>query len=239
MVKLLVKCAPWLPGQNISTRRCDDGLACPVNGRLVNVPSNHVSAGQTRAAGQNCASAARQCMANTCSLRQAAAGQTAGQTLGQIWWCSTRQVGLYAQCYLCQWAPVTCVGFLLVTLGTVGALNSFEFFKSCLPALTTDWQWNSKPKKLPSQCRHAHAFWILSWNSLLDPPLFSFIILLHKWQVSPSIGDYENSSPLLWNRRYSEKGNLPDPFVSTFSFVMPFSNESEYTKLMTSLIINL
>ena len=36
-----------------------------------------------------------------------------------------------------------------------------------------------------------------------------------------------------------EKGNMPDPFVRTFSFVMPFSHESEHTTLMTSLIINL
>ena len=32
---------------------------------------------------------------------------------------------------------------------------------------------------------------------------------------------------------------MPDPLVCTFSFVTPFSYESEHTKLMTSLIINL
>ena len=71
---------------------------------------------------------------------------------------------------------------------------------------------------------------------LLDPRFFFHHIVA---QVRASIGHFENSSPLLWNPRYSEKGNLPDPFVHTFSFVMPFSYESEHTKLMTSLIINL
>ena len=36
-----------------------------------------------------------------------------------------------------------------------------------------------------------------------------------------------------------EKGNLPEHFASTFSLVMPILHESEHTKLMTSLIINL
>ena len=71
---------------------------------------------------------------------------------------------------------------------------------------------------------------------LLDPRFFFHHIVA---QVRASIGHFENSSPLLWNPRYSEKGNLPDPFVRTFSFVMPFSHESEHTKLMTCLTINL
>ena len=58
-------------------------------------------------------------------------------------------------------------------------------------------------------------------------------------QVRPSIWHFESSSQLLWNPRNPEKDNLPDPSVCTFSFVMPFSYESELTKLMTSLIINL
>ena len=37
----------------------------------------------------------------------------------------------------------------------------------------------------------------------------------------------------------SEKGDLPEHFARTFSLVMPFSHESEHTKLMTLLIINL
>ena len=72
---------------------------------------------------------------------------------------------------------------------------------------------------------------------LLLDPRFSFHHIVA--QVRPSIWHFESSSPLLWNLRYSEKGNLPDPFVSTFSFVMPFSYESEHKKFMTSLIINL
>ena len=36
-----------------------------------------------------------------------------------------------------------------------------------------------------------------------------------------------------------KKGDLPDPFVRTCSFVMPFSLGYEHTKLMTYLIINL
>ena len=58
-------------------------------------------------------------------------------------------------------------------------------------------------------------------------------------QIRPSIWHFENSSPLLWNPKYFEKSDLPEHFASTFSFVMPFSHESEHTKLMTSLIINL
>ena len=71
---------------------------------------------------------------------------------------------------------------------------------------------------------------------LLDPSFFFHHIVA---QVRPSIYHFENSSPLLWNPRYSEKGDSPEHFVRTFSFVMPFSYESEHTKLMTLLIINL
>ena len=57
-------------------------------------------------------------------------------------------------------------------------------------------------------------------------------------QVRLSIWHFQNSSPLLLNLRYTEKGDLPEHFASTFSLVMLSSHESEHTKLMASLIIN-
>ena len=111
--------------------------------------------------------------------------------------------------YLCQWAPAACQGFPLVTFGNFWPFTSFEFSKSGQPPLNTDWQWNLKPKKLPPQCRHQ----TLSWNSASQTQLFrvcQHIIV----QVCPSIWHFENSSPLLWNPRYSEKGDLLDPFQS-------------------------
>ena len=55
-------------------------------------------------------------------------------------------------------------------------------------------------------------------------PAFFPTILLHKFvQVFDTLKILvSNSSQLLWNQRYSEKGNLPDPFKHTFSFDMPF-----------------
>ena len=94
----------------------------------------------------------------------------------------------------------------------------------------------SETQALPPRCRHAHSFRILSWNSASRPRFFFHHIVA---QVRASIWHFENSSPLLWNPRYSEKGDLPEHFASTFSFVMPFSHESEHAKLMTLLIINL
>ena len=54
---------------------------------------------------------------------------------------------------------------------------------------------------------------------LLDPHFFFQHIVA---QVRPSIWHFENSSPLLWNPRYSESGFLPDPFVRTFSLLCHF-----------------
>ena len=73
---------------------------------------------------------------------------------------------------------------------------------------------------------------------LLEPHFFFHYIVA---QFRASILHFENCSSLLWNPTYSEKGNLPDPFVRTCSFVMPFSQRSEHTKLITYpyLIINL
>ena len=44
---------------------------------------------------------------------------------------------------------------------------------------------------------------------LLDPRCFSYHIVA---QVHASLWHFENSSPLLWNPRYSEKGDLPKHF---------------------------
>ena len=64
-----------------------------------------------------------------------------------------------------------------------------------------------------------------------QPPLFL------PWSCSTRLSKHlthENSTASLWKRRYSEKGDLLEHFASTFSLVMPFSHESEHTKLMTS-----
>ena len=74
-----------------------------------------------------------------------------------------------------------------------------------------------------------------------QPPLFNifFNSIISVPHVCPSIWHIENSRASLWNPRYSEKDNLPELFASTFSFVMPILHESEHTKLISSLIINL
>ena len=74
--------------------------------------------------------------------------------------------------YLCQWAPAACLGFLLVSFGTVGALKSFEFSESGQPPLNTRRAEKSETQKFPPRCRHAHSFRILSLNSASRPPLF-------------------------------------------------------------------
>ena len=69
---------------------------------------------------------------------------------------------------------------------------------------------------------------------LLDPNFLPSYCFTSVWH-------FENSSALLWNPRYFEKGALPEHFTSNFKLqvVMPFLHESKHTKLMTSLIINL
>ena len=71
----------------------------------------------------------------------------------------------------------------------------------------------------------------------LTTTAFSSIVLFHMF--CSSIGHIKNSRESLWNLRYSEKGDLSEHFARTYSLVMQFSHESEHTKLMTSLIINL
>ena len=123
-------------------------------------------------------------------------------------------------------SPSGVSGISAFPFGPVGAETSFEFYG----------QKNPKPNNSLHNAGMLILFESFLGILLLDPRFFFHHIVA---QVRASIGHFENSSPLLWNPRYSEKGNLPDPFVRTFSFVMPFSHESEHTKLMTSLIINL
>ena len=80
----------------------------------------------------------------------------------------------------------------------------------------------SETQALPPRCRHAHSFWILSWNSASRPRFFFHHIVA---QVRASIWHFENSSPLLWNPRYSEKGDLPEHFASTFSLLCHFHHD--------------
>ena len=54
---------------------------------------------------------------------------------------------------------------------------------------------------------------------LLNPHFFFHHIVV---QVHASIWHFENSSPLLWNPRYSEKGDLPECFASTFILLCHF-----------------
>ena len=119
-----------------------------------------------------------------------------------------------------QWAPAACQGFLLVTFRIVGALRSFEFSKSGRAPLNTNWQKNPKPKNSPPYAGMLILFRFFLGILLLNPRFFFHHIVA---QVCPSIWHFENSSLLLWNQRYSEKGNLLDPFVHTFSFAMPFN----------------
>ena len=104
--------------------------------------------------------------------------------------------------------------------------------------LNTDGQSNQKPTKLPPCCRHVQAFRILSWNSASLHPFSSTIQVHTVPQVRRSIGHFEDSSPLLWNPRYFDKGDLPEHFAGSFSsqVAMPFSHDSEpeHTKFMTS-----
>ena len=80
----------------------------------------------------------------------------------------------------------------------------------------------SETQALPPRCRHAHSFRILSWNSASRPRFFFHHIVA---QVRASIWHFENSSPLLWNPRYSEKGDLPEHFASTFLLLCHFHHD--------------
>ena len=80
----------------------------------------------------------------------------------------------------------------------------------------------------------------------LDPRFFFHHIVP---QVCQSVWHFESSSPLFWNPRYFEKGDLLEHFASKrwfawaffkhFFFCCAISHEYQHAKLMTSLIINL
>ena len=123
--------------------------------------------------------------------------------------------------FLCQWAPTECLGFCFSFSELSNSVGAFKLWIFRVEIRTGSLIGN--PTKLSPRCRHAHSFCIL-FGILLLTPAFSSTILFHK---------------LLWNPRYFEKVDLPELFLSTFSFVMPFSHESEHTKVMTSLVINL
>ena len=124
------------------------------------------------------------------------------------------------QNYLCQSAPLASPGFLLVTFGTVEALTSFEFSKSGWQPLNARLAGKYETQEFPPRCRHAHSFQILSasecfliqnsasWSQLFLPPYCctSSCKYLTLWKFQ-SIA-----------LRYSEKGNLPDPFVRRANF---------------------
>ena len=102
---------------------------------------------------------------------------------------------------------------------TCRSKDEFEFSESGPPpkATLTDRQWNSKPKKLPPRYRHAHSFWILSWNSASQPLLFLPPYCCTSSESSKHLTLWKFQSlilepEILW-KRYS-----PDPFVRTFFF---------------------
>ena len=86
----------------------------------------------------------------------------------------------------------------------------------------------SKNTKTPSILQACPFSRILSWDSASQPSCFFFHHLVP--HVCPSIWHIETSRASLWSPRYSEKRNLPEYFASTFSLVIPISNESEHTK---------
>ena len=106
-----------------------------------------------------------------------------------------------------------------------------------------DWQENMKPKNSLQDAGMLILFksFLLqsaSWfRILLLDPSFSFHHIVA--QVHASIWHFENSSLLLWDTLKKVICLIRSYDVPTFSFVMPFSHQSEHTKLLTSLIINL
>ena len=135
--------------------------------------------------------------------------------------------------YLCQWAgtePQQRVRDFCFHFRTCWSLDELWIFRVGSATLNKDGQRNPKPKKLPPRCRHAHSFRILSWSSASRPPLFlpaycctssSKYLTFWKFQslaLEPKI---------LWKRFFAWS------FRTHFFFVMPFSYESEHTKLMT------
>ena len=78
---------------------------------------------------------------------------------------------------------------------------------------------------------------ILFFNPASQPPLF--LLPSCSTYLTMHLTDWKLKSITLEPKILSEKGDFPEHFARTFSLVMPFSHESEHTKLMTLLIINL
>ena len=108
------------------------------------------------------------------------------------------------------------------------ALNFSSLAASGWPPLNTDGQSNDgsnpKARTLPPWLWVHAAGMLIIFKSFfgilpLNPLIFFYHLVPH---VCPSIWHIENSSALLCNMRYSEKGDLTDNFASTFSLVMLF-----------------
>ena len=127
-------------------------------------------------------------------------------------------------------SPSGVSGISAVHLRTCRSLDEIWIFRVG-PPLNTDGQKDPKPRKL-----------ILFESFLGILPLNTRFFFHHLVPQSESTClskhlTHWNSRVSLWNPRYSEKGDWPEHFSSTASRVMPFSHESEHTKLMTWLII--
>ena len=71
-------------------------------------------------------------------------------------------------------------------------------------------------------------------NTFLE--LCFFIFSFSSLHFRPFIWQLNDSSELLWDCEWKK---VPKPFVSSFSFIMPFQHLPKQTKHMSSLIINL
>ena len=120
-------------------------------------------------------------------------------------------------------------------VGPVLTLTSFEFSESGQPPLNTDWQSKPKPTKLPPRYRHAHSFWILSWNSA-STTAFSSTMLFHRFvQVFDTLKNQVNCfetrdtswafcKHFFW--AFCKHYDFPEHFASTFSFLCHFHMNS-------------
>ena len=131
-------------------------------------------------------------------------------------------------------APAACEPQLHVrdfcfSLSDLFQLKQALNFPSWASNFNSDWLKDLKSQKLPLCCRHAHSFQILSLNSA--------IILFHIFVQA--LDTLKIMECCLGSRDTLKKVIGPEHFTLPFSLVMPFSHESEHTKHMTLLIINL
>ena len=96
-------------------------------------------------------------------------------------WIGDQLLPVLCHCqYLCQWAPAVCLGFLLVTFGTVWALTSFEFPRRACPLTIPDGQKIRNPRT-PSTMQACSFFSNPFLEFCFSTPAFSSTILLHKF----------------------------------------------------------